>query len=303
MKILGLDNGFNFTKTSEGVSILSTIKHGVDDVNIGVIQTRIGKNNYIVADENGTYVADADKLKTEESRELLKVCTLTAIGLSYPEESFIDVEVIAGLPVDYFTNQKEDLKTLLESINEKIFINTIGKEQKIRITKATIYPQSAGVVFAKAKEVKNETSLVIDIGGGTWDISQFSGLKMTKKRSYPEGMLILYSKIAQYLNSNYYTKYNTQDIYSLLERGYFSVDGSKQDIKVTDTVISDHVSKIVTDLKRDFDTTNVDNIFLIGGGAKPLYNLLSKSFPSAILEKDAQMANAKCFELMGQMKR
>ena len=72
---------------------------------------------------------------------------------------------------------------------------------------------------------------------------------------------------------------------------------------VANNVVENHVSKVVTDLKRDFDTTNVDNIFLIGGGAKPLYELLKKSFPNAVLESEAQMTNAKCFELMGQMKR
>lgn len=303
MKLLGLDNGYNFTKTSEGVSILSTIKHGIDHINTNVIQVLIKDKNYIVADENGTYIADADKLKSEESRELLKVCTLTSIGLSYPEETFIDVEVVAGLPVDYFSNQKDEFKALLESFNEKITINSIGREQKIRITKATIYPQSAGVVFSKAKQVKGETSLVIDIGGGTWDISQFDGLKLTKKRSYSEGMLVLYSKMAQYLNSEFYTKFNTSDIYALTERRFFTVAGERKDISVADEVIENHVSKVITDLKRDFDTTNVDNIFLIGGGAKPLYDLLKKVFPNATLEAEAQMTNAKCFELMGQMKR
>lgn len=303
MKLLGLDNGYNFTKTSEGVSILSTIKHGIDDINSNVIQVKIGDNNYIVADENGSYVADADKLKTEESKELLKVCTLTSIGLSFPEKNFVDVEVVAGLPVDYFSNQKEELKELLECIDEKIFINSIGKEQRIRITKATIYPQSVGVVFSKSRQVKGETSLVIDIGGGTWDVSQFDGLKMTKKRSYSEGMLVLYSKVAQYLNSNFYTKYNTSDIYALKERGHFSVSGEKKPISVADDVIKDHVLKVVTDIKRDFDTINVDNIFLIGGGAVPLEELLQKEFPNAILENDPQMANANYFELMGRMKR
>lgn len=303
MKLLGLDNGYNFTKTSEGVSILSTIKHGVDDINTNVIQVRIGGENFIVGDENGSYVADADKLKTVEARELLKVCTLTSIGLSYPEESFIEVEVVAGLPVDYFSNQKEELKSILESYDEKITINSIGKEQRIRIAKATIYPQSAGVVFSKAKKLKNETSLVIDIGGGTWDISQFDGLKLTKKRSYAEGMLILYSKIAQFINANYYTKYNTSSIYALLERGYFTCNGERVSTSVVDSVIVDHVAKVLTDIKRDFDTTDVDNKFLIGGGAKSLMNLIKKELPGIILEENAQMANAEYFELMGRMKR
>lgn len=303
MKLIGLDNGYNFTKTSKGVSILSTIIHGIDDINSDTLQVKIDGEDYIVGDANGAYVTDADKLKSSENKELLKVCTLTAIGLSFPDEPYIEVEVVAGLPIGYYSNQKEELKILLESYNEKILINTVGIEQRIRITKASIYPQSAGVVFSKSKQLKNQSSLVIDIGGGTWDVSQFDGLKVIKKGSYPDGMLILYSKIAQFLNTNYYTKYNTSEIYNLIQRGNFTCDGDKISISVVDEVINTHIQKVLTDIKRDFDTTNVDNKFAIGGGAEQLKDLLKREFRGIQLEENAQFANAEHFEFIGRIKR
>ena len=303
MKLLGLDNGYNYTKTSEGISILSTVKKGIDDINNETLQVKVGDIDYIVSESNGSYVADQDKLKSEESKEILKVCTLTAIGLSFPNETFIDVEIVAGLPVDYFSNQKDEFKEVLESYNEKIFINSVGFEQTIKIKSATIYPQSAGVVFSKVKEVKYESSLIIDIGGGTWDISQFEGLKMVNKRSYQEGMLVLYSRIAQYLNSTYYTKYGISDIYALEQRRYFSVSGERKPISECDFIIKEHVQKVITNIKRDFDTINADNIFLIGGGASELEEYILKEFPNAELEINSRFTNANCFELMGRMKK
>lgn len=303
MNILGLDNGYNFTKTSMGVKILSTIKNGVDDINKDILQVNVNGTDYIMDEANGRYVADADKLKTEESKEVLKVCSLVAIGLSYPGETNIEVEIVAGLPVDFFSRQKEEFKKELESYNDTIFINKLGKEQHIRVVKATIFPQSAGVVFQKAKELKNTTSLVIDIGGGTWDISQFDGLKMVKKRSYQEGMLVMYSKIAQYLNTNYYTSFNSNDIFDLMRKGFFTADGQKVNINVVDHIIKDHTNKIITDIKRDFDPGSVDNKFLIGGGTVEVGELVKLAFPGAIIEADAQNANAECFEFMGRMRR
>lgn len=300
-KILGLDNGYNFTKTSTGVCIHSTIKQGIDDIN-NVIQTSVNGKDYIVGETDGTYIADADKLKNAASKEVLKVTTLTAIGLSYPTDTFIDINLVVGVPVGYFSNQKEDMKYLMENINEKIYINKVGIEQTIKINEVLVYPQSAGLVFKRANELKNESSLIIDIGGGTWDISQFNGLKLEEKATYQEGMLILYEKIAQYLNSNYYTNYEPSEIYHLLQRGFFTASGDKKSMDLVKEVIVSHVNVIMTKLTRSFDVTSVDNIFLIGGGANELHFYIKEHLPNAELVGNAQFTNADCFELMGKMK-
>lgn len=300
-KILGLDNGYNFTKTSTGVCIHSTIKPGTDDIN-NVIQINVAGKDYVVGETNGTYIADADKLKSAASKEVLKVTTLAAIGLSYPTETFIDINLVVGVPVGYFSNQKEDMKNLMENINEKIYINQVGMDQTIKINEVLVYPQSAGLVFKRAKELKNESSLIIDIGGGTWDISQFNGLKLEEKATYQEGMLVLYEKIAQYLNSNYYTNYEPSEVYNLLKRGFFTATGEKKSIDLVKSVIVSHVNGIMTKLTRSFDVTSVDNIFLIGGGAKELQFYIKEHLPNAELIENAQFTNSECFELMGKMK-
>lgn len=301
LKILGLDNGFKFTKTSKGVCFCSSIQKGKDDIN-EVTQVIIDGKNYIVGEQEGKYISDQDKLKDETNKEILKVCTLTAIGLSYPADTFIDINLVVGVPVAYYSKQKEEFKEMIEDLSGEIFINEIGFNQTININKVLVYPQSAGIIFKNATKLKNQSSLVIDIGGGTWDLSQFDGLKLIKKATYQQGMLILDSKITQWINSNYYTTFKTNEVYDLIKKGFFTAYGTKTGVKVFEHIIEDHVFEVSTDIKHDFDVNSVDNIFLIGGGAEILKDYLDKYINNIEIESNPQFTNATCFEVMGQMK-
>lgn len=299
--ILGLDNGYHFTKTSETVKFLSTIEEGHDDYNNDILEISVGSKNYIVGEPRGEYIVDADKFKSDEGIELVKITSLAAIGLSYPHEKFIELTVVGGLPVNYYSNQKEDyIKTIKELDGTKFKINKVGFEQTVSIKDVLVFPQSVGVVFEK--NLGKETSLVIDIGGGTWDVSQFNGYKMEKKATYREGMLILYSKIAQFLNSTYYTQYTANDIYDLIERGYFTVDGEKQSMSVVNNIIKNHVATVVANIKRDFEVSSVDNTILIGGGAKALLKYVKNILPQAQIDDDIIFSNASNFKLIGMLK-
>lgn len=303
-KILGLDNGFRFTKTSERVRFESTIMKGEDIFNEDTLQVKIRENNYVVGDPNGEYISDSDKLKTEENKENLRVCTLTSIGMSYPTEAFIDVRLVVGVPVAFYKKQKDEFKELMMSFSDKIFINKIGFEQTIVIKDVLVYPQSAGLLFKKVQtnpKVKTETSLVIDIGGGTWDVSLFKGLRFIEGQTFKAGMLILHGKIAQFINSNYYTTYKKGDIYDLLQRGYFTANGTRNSMDVTKEVCEKFIKTVADDIKDQFHPEDVDNICLIGGGADEVEPYLDKHIDNIRLEDDAQFINADCFELMGRM--
>lgn len=300
MKILGLDNGYSSTKTSEAVCILSTVEKGHDDYN-NVLEISINGENYIVGEPTGQYIVDADKFKTDAGIELLKVTTLAAIGLSYPEESVIDVNVVAGLPVAYYADQKEDLEKLLKDLDGScIEINKIGKKQVIKINKVMILPQACGIIIEKNK--KNESSLVIDIGGGTWDVAQFDGLKLVEKATYEEGMLVLYSAIAQMLNSKHYTNFKEYHIQNIIERGFFTVGDSKKGIEEIEEYLDREVRKIVSTIKRNFNTNDVDNFYLIGGGALALKEYVRKYFPAIEVEENCQFTNVNSFAFMGELK-
>ena len=78
--------------------------------------------------------------------------------------------------------------------------------------------------------------------------------------------------------------------------------GEKKSMDLVKDVITSHVNGIMTKLTRSFDVTSVDNIFLIGGGAKELHFYIKDHLPNAELVENAQFTNAECFELMGKMK-
>lgn len=299
--ILGLDNGFNFTKTSKGVVFCSTIRKGKEYINDSH-QIEVNGEPYIVGEKIGSYIADSDKLKTPQSREILKVCSQTAIGLSFPNDEVIDVDLVVGCPIAFFSQQKDEMIKLMKDLSGEIYIKEIGKKQTINVHEVLAFPQGVGIVFKNAGELRDETSLVIDIGGGTWDVAQFDGLKLTKKATYQEGMLILYEKIAQYLNATHYTEYEASDIYSLVKKGYFTVYGEKKSMDEVKPIIELHINDVMTKIKRAFYVTAIANVFLIGGGAESMESYVKKHIPNVQLVKKNQFTNAECFEYMGSLK-
>lgn len=299
--ILGLDNGYNFTKTSKGIVFCSTIRKGQEYINESH-QIEVNGEHYIVGEKIGSYIADSDKLKTPQSREIVKICSQTAIGLSFPHDEIIDLDIVVGCPIAYFNQQKDEMKKLMQELSGDIYIKEIGKKQTIIVHEVLVYPQGAGIVFKHANELKNETSLVIDIGGGTWDVAQFDGLKLTQKATYQEGMLILYEKIAQYLNATHYTEYEACEIYSQISKGYFTVFGEKKSMDEVKPIIEQHVYDVMTKIKRSFAVTSMANVFLIGGGADSMASYIKQHIPNVQVEKNNQFTNAECFEFMGSLK-
>lgn len=299
--IIGLDNGYHYTKTSEGIIFPSTIKQGKDiDINKDTIQVNMDGSDYIVGSDNGDYVADINKIKSP----VTEICTFTAIAKSFTDQPVIECDVIAGLPVGYYAKQKEDFKNTLMSYGlKKLTID--GHTQTIRITSAEVYPQSVGVVFLNAKDLKNDDTLVIDIGGGTVCVSEFHGLKMTKQATYPDGMLVFFSRLVQKINSDHECKlenYQLDD--KIFVKGYITTENGRVDLRSYDADVNSHVSSISTQIKRDFNTSTMDNIFVIGGGGKRLYSKLHEQhFKTARLVDNAQFLNANAFKFMGEMKK
>lgn len=299
--ILGLDNGYNFTKTSKGINFCSTIQKGKEFIN-NSHQIEVDGEHYIVGEPYGHYTADSDKLKTPQSREIVKVCSQTAIGLSFPHDEIIDLDLVVGCPIAFFSQQKDEMIKLMKELSGEIYIKEIGKKQTINVHEVLAFPQGVGIVFKHASDVKNATSLVIDIGGGTWDVAQFDGLKLTNKATYQEGMLILYEKIAQELNATHGSKFKASDIYSLIERGYFTVFGDKKSMDEVKPIIEGHIDDVKAQIERSFDISSMDNVFLIGGGADSMASYVKKYIPNIHVEKKNQFTNAECFEYMGSLK-
>lgn len=303
MSILGLDNGYYYTKTSEDIIFISSYKEGKDiDINTDTIEVNIDNKNYVIGSKTGEFVADGNKVDSK----VTELCTLTAIAKSFPSEKVIECNLVAGLPVQYYAAQKEDFKNKLISYGMRNVFTKINednyKKQTVRIKDVEVYPQSVGVVFMNAKNYKNETTLVIDIGGGTIDISYFEGLKMEDKATYDEGMLVLYTKLSQELKGTYDAKYTPYDMDRIIQKSSILTGKGKISTSALNPIIDKHVSDVATEIKRQFKYNVTDNILLIGGGSVRLEGNIKKHFKNAELVDNAQFINAKAFELMGQMK-
>lgn len=301
--ILGLDNGYYYTKTSEKVMFKSSFEEGQEiDINKDSIEIRLDNKDYVIGSKKGQFVADGNKVDSK----VTELCTLTAIAKSFPNERVIECNLVAGLPVAYYSTQKEDFKNKLVSYGMRNIFTKTGekqyKEQTIRITDVEVFPQSVGVVFMNAKNYKNETTLVIDIGGGTIDVSYFEGLKMVDKATYDEGMLVLYTKLSQKSNSEYETKFKPYDMDKIIQNETMQTGQGKINTSVFDVLIDKHVNDVMTEIKRQFKYNSVNNTLLIGGGSIRLEDRLKKHIKDAILVDNAQFVNADAFALMGQMK-
>lgn len=306
---LGLDNGFNFTNTSKGVMFASTIETREHEDTINgdkVKQVRYNGKHYVVGEPQGQYIADADKLKTDLNREILEVCTVTAIAESFPTRKNINVDLVVGVPVAYYDLQKDEFKKLLLGIKDKIIKINGADTQKITIANCEVYPQSIGVVFRYSSKLQDKTSLIIDIGGGTWDVSQFRGMTLVKKETYQEGMIPLYEKIATEINNtNVLSNLKSYQIYDLMQKGTYVIDGISYDIKkVAVPIIKAHVKDVMDRIIRKFDVYNVDERFLIGGGAEELYDYIvgaGNYMNTATMEENAQFSNANNYELIAKV--
>jgi plasmid segregation protein ParM len=295
--ILGIDHGYSYIKTSKGIVFPSTITKGEDiDFNKDTIRIRVDDCNYTVGNNNGQQSADINKI----SSEITKVCTYAAIGKSavYP---MIEVDIVVGLPVGYYGKQKDEFKSTLLGYGRKdIILN--GFKQSIKIRRVEVFPQSAGVVFTNPEQYKGENTLVIDIGGMTVDVSYFRGMRLEKYSTYTSGMLKLYTKLAQVLNSKFDVNYKTSDIEEILNKNKCSIDGQPYNISFLDEIIDEHVGEFMSNIKTEYPIRTVDSVVLIGGGGKQLKNNIEKIVKSVKLDADAQFANAMHFYNIGRMK-
>lgn len=299
--ILAVDNGFHMTKNSKGVHFYSTIRKGEDVINNNAIQVIVDGESYIVGESNGEYISDADKLKTESNRKNLILCTLTSIALAYPKDEEIDITLVVGTPVSLFAKQKDQLKEVMSKLPNSIYVNKTGLKHKINVKEVLVFPQGISTVFRHFKEISDNSSMVIDIGGGSVDVSEFSGLKVVEKATYFDGMLVLYEKIAQFINNEHYTNFKSDQIYGLLERGFFTANGERVSMSIVSDLIEHHVSELMTKINRSFSINNVDNVFLTGGGAKQLRPYLQQYISNIQVENNAQFSNANGFEYMAKL--
>lgn len=289
--MIGVDKGTTYTKTDRGIIIRSTVRSYRENevlLNEDKSIVEYEGSKYIIG-EKGNYSTDLMKAKHNNTKLLI----LTAIALSN-QEDYISTPIVTGLPIGLFSSNKNDMKGLFR-INdiERIAINGIRKT--IRITGIEVFPEAAGAFYSQ-----NYTDgLIIDIGGLSIDTALFQNKKLVKFSTYSMGIMKLYSKIANKINSQYDLSLTEWDIENILTDGLY-IYGQKVELEI-DYLVKEHVQQIIERLKLEYDLKVINNILLTGGGSYWISKYFKKELPQAKLMENAQFANAVGYRNIGKV--
>ena len=167
----------------------------------------------------------------------------------YDKENFIDlihfgisnnmkngnVKLVTGIPANQYNKFKDELKNKIMN-NNKIDLFVNGKHKKITIEECAVLPEGYPIFKSTPKELlmANTKTVVIDIGGGTTDLSYFDEKgKFVDGDSIPQGLLDLYGYVQSELMDSFKTYKSIEESkeYFRGNLNFYTVDDPKDVVR------------------------------------------------------------------------
>lgn len=285
--IIGIDVGYTYTKVfAENYMDIfkSTIREEELDAIASEIVIEKDNKRYVVGERGGISV-EQDKI----SDKVFEMCLYAGVARAMDSESDV-IDLVTGLPISYYKSQKDRLKEKLQ--DKEISLKLNGCKKHFRIRNVLVFPQSAGFAIIEPQSFIGDT-LIIDIGGMTVDVSYFEETDLSQYRTYPLGMLKLYGKIIDHVNSVYALNFdNPFDAEKIIKNGLY-IDDKKVDFELN-SILKEHTEEILSKIKLEFPYRTSKKIF-IGGGAL----VLKQHLPSNDIFERNIFANAEAFYRIG----
>lgn len=301
MFALGADIGNHTSKTSKNVTFRSTVRRGVKEEFASSKHHAVKWQgvDYVVGDEEGSSYTAVDKYLQDS----YKVMLLTSIALSFPEERDITVSLGIGVPVTYYQTYYKKFNEAVKAIGKQT-IMVDDEVYVIEIAHVATLPQSA-VVLGKRKF--NFPAVVIDIGGGTVDVSEWDieddGIVMVRKQSYPLGFEQILDEFANHVNTD--TEIGADMLPDKMLKYIMTTDRLKTKTGVHNVtpfkkaMLASYVQKIHSSMLSDkFSLGLAEDIILTGGPAATLKEYFDPYFlnTNLVVDDQPQISNAKIFE-------
>lgn len=290
--ILGIDVGYSHTKVvGEGqeFSFRSTISEGVQDVS-NAMKVEFEGKEYTIAENNGIYANDLDKIHSLN----FQLCMFTAIAKAMKGNDVETIDLVTGLPAQYYATQKTELKNSLEGKKVTIVFN--GKPKSFTISKCIVFPQSAGLFLLSPEQFKGDVC-VIDIGGFTVDASYFNNKNLQKMKTYELGMNVLYDNLVQKIKAEHKVSYDVLKAEEIINTKTIIKAGEPLVIEnLIDEVLKKHTEYVLNRLVGGMQEYNTSKRVFTGGGSL----MLKKYLPiKGELNEDSIFDNAKAFYRVG----
>lgn len=278
MKILGIDNGYSFTKDSDGHIFKSSYANS-QMLSSSTKLTINGKTYHV---GTGATTCDVDKIESE-----MNMVTTLACLCKCQENEF---KLVLGLPIGQYNEQKVRFR---EKVIDycKLNVEYANKQRRFSINDVIVAPQGASILYYAGIQ---SDCVIVDVGGLTIDVAQidfeYSSPKIVKSNTYYKGMRTLYSSIIEIVNMRYNLRMNVEDADKIIRNGLI-YKGERQPLDFLQSTLTDYITPIYEELKLNYNT-NAYPIILCGGGANFLYRAMCKRFGKVILIDNCQFANA-----------
>jgi len=227
-------------------------------------------------------------------------------ALHYMAEPIIDMLVV-GLPVSLHQLRSGTLIKALKGRHE------VADGRAVEVRQVWVLPQPLGGFFSLLAESRDralasQTNLIIDPGFMTTDWMVGVGPKPVDHRSgsHPVGMSAILRAAAQSLSTELGEHYDNLDALDRgIREGIFRVHGTPIDVsRHFDAARPQILEAIDAMLSSVGGLADIDNIILVGGGARVFLPLLQARFPSREFRtvEEPVFANVRGFQLAGEQR-
>lgn len=214
-----------------------------------------------------------------------------------------NVKLVTGIPANQYNRFKDELKNKIMQ-NNKIDLMINGKHKKILIEECAVLPEGYPIFKSTPKELlmQNTKTVVVDVGGGTTDLSFFDERgKFVDGDSIPQGLLDLYADVQSELMDSFKT-YKTIEEAKEYFRGnlnFYTVDDPKD--LVRKKPVAKTFEQLYNKVVGKCNDIREINVIVAGGGAEVYGQYFKKKLPQTIINLDVS-ANAKAYYALGVSK-
>ena len=250
---------------------------------------------------------DAQVLQHDGYCETPEYLALTVGALHYMQVERIDLLVV-GLPVA--TMKLPAVVQALERRLKGVHKRVDGRSVHVVRVQTVAQPSGAlmyyGEKSGRRDTLRQQKSLVVDVGSRTFDWVVTQGMRQIVQRSHsiPRGMFDVVRTVAEGIGRNLNVEYRD---YEAIDQGLRN--GTPLTIFQKPYPLDRHLAlarKIPTQavsemLQRVGQATDIQNIILVGGGAFFFHDAISAAFPNheVVRLKDSVFANVHGFQIAG----
>lgn len=293
---IGLDLGNGYVKYNGGL-FKAKVRRGKVTSIAGIKKS---KNVHQVIFENEEWVVGQGGSFTGKQRyfeESYKLSLYTGIALTIGDKprNPIEVNLVVGLPIEYYEGKHEAVKEHIESFGVQE-INVDGIDYVIEIKSVEVFIEGAYPIL------KNDDShmITVDIGAGTVNIIEWKEQEIINKYTHNGSFNEKFTEIASLLNHKYDRTLNPEMIEDLIKEGSMETENGTVDIREdVDSVLSKWVGNILS-YTTMINWEGAKFIKIFGGGALNTFSCWKNKFKKAELVPNCQAVNSEVYKAVAE---